>query len=62
MEAHILKKLCAKRMVLRNVIKSRMTLKELWRKLELFMEKLWRMHYDLMFYKIEEMEKQGKIL
>ena len=62
METHILKKLCAKRVVLRNVTKLLMTLKELWRKLELFMEKLWRMHYDLMFHKIEEMEKQGKML
>ena len=43
-------------------IRSRMTLRELWRKLDLFLEKLWRMHYDLMFYEIEEMEKQGKIL
>jgi len=39
-----------------------MTLKELWRKLELFIEKLWRMHYDLIVYPIEEMEKQDKIL
>jgi len=39
-----------------------MTLKELWRKLELFVEKLWRMHYDLIVYDIEEMEKRGRIL
>lgn len=39
-----------------------MTLKELWRKLELFMEKLWRMQYDLIFHEIEEREKQGRVL
>jgi len=36
---------------------SETTLRELWRKLELFVEKLWRMQYDLLASEIEEMEE-----
>ena len=34
------------------------TVRELWRKLDLFLEKFWRMQYDATFYEIEEKEKE----
>lgn len=37
------------------------TVRELWRKLDLFLEKFWRMQYDATFYEIEEKEKEDRL-